>query len=66
MSKRIPGTQDAIHVLYRSDFKAPSMWDMILEMHGIEQSDEGDCDQIDEITIRATCIGYDGGIIDDE
>ena len=49
MSKRIPGTQDAIHVLYRSDFKAPSMWDMILEMHGIEQSDEGDCDQIDEI-----------------
>ena len=35
------------------------MWEMILEMHGIYQSDEGDCDPVDEITIRATCIGYD-------
>ena len=59
MSKRIPGTEAAIHVLYREDFRSESMWEMILEMHGIYQSDEGDCDTIDEITIRATCIGYD-------
>ena len=43
----------ATHVLYRSDFKDSSMWDMILEAHGIEQSGE-DGIQYDEITIRAT------------
>ena len=43
----------ATHVLYRSDFKDSSMWDMILEAHGIEQSEE-DGIQYDEITIRAT------------
>ena len=48
----------ATHVLYRSDFRDSSMWDMILEMHGIEQSEE-DGIQYDEITIRATVIGYD-------
>ena len=43
----------ATHVLLRSDFKDPSMWDYILEAHGIEQSEE-DGIQYDEITIRAT------------
>ena len=47
----------ATHVLYRSDFKDSSMWDMILEMHGIEQSEE-DGIQYDEITIRATLEDY--------
>ena len=42
----------AVHVLYRSDFKDPSMWDWILEAHGIEQDAKGN--QYDEITIRAT------------
>jgi len=42
----------ATHVLYRSDFKDPSMWDWILEAHGIEQDAKGN--QYDEITIRAT------------
>ena len=48
----------ATHVLYRSDFRDSSMWDFMLEMHGIEQSEE-DGIQYDEITIRATVIGYD-------
>ena len=43
----------ATHVLYRSDFKDSSMWDMILEAQGIEQSEE-DGIQYDELTIRAT------------
>ncbi len=43
----------ATHVLYRSDFRDSAMWDMILEAHGIEQSEE-DGIQYDEITIRAT------------
>ena len=43
----------ATHVLYRSDFKDESMWDYILEAHGIEQSEE-DGIQYDEITLRAT------------
>ena len=47
----------AVHVLYRSDFRDSSMWDMILEMHGIEQSEE-DGIQYDEITIRATLEDY--------
>ena len=48
----------AVHVLYRSDFRDSSMWDWMLEAHGIEQSEE-DGIQYDEITIRATVIGYD-------
>ena len=45
--------KQAVHVLYRSDFKDESMWNYILEAHGIEQS-EKDGIQYDEITIRAT------------
>jgi len=45
--------KQAVHVLYRSDFKDESMWNYILESHGIEQS-EKDGIQYDEITIRAT------------
>ena len=47
----------ATHVLYRSDFRDPMFWDMILEAHGIEQSEEDDI-QYDEITIRATVESY--------
>lgn len=47
----------ATHVLYRSDFRDSSMWDFMLEMHGIEQSEE-DGIQYDEITIRATLEDY--------
>ena len=47
----------ATHVLYRSDFRESAFWDMILEMHGIEQSEE-DGIQYDEITIRATLEDY--------
>lgn len=43
----------AVHVLYRSDFRDSAMWYMILEAHGIEQSEE-DGIQYEEITIRAT------------
>ena len=45
------------HVLYRSDFRDSSMWDFMLEMYGIEQSEE-DGIQYDEITIRATLEDY--------
>ncbi len=48
----------ATHILYRSDFKDDSMWDWILEAHGIEQSEE-DGIQYDEITIRATVEGVE-------
>ena len=47
----------ATHFLYRSDFRDSSMWDFMLEMHGIEQSEE-DGIQYDEITIRATLEDY--------
>ena len=47
----------AVHVLYRSDFRDSSMWDFLLAMHGIEQSEE-DGIQYDEITIRATLEDY--------
>ena len=40
------------HVLYRSDCRDESMWNYILERHGIEQSEE-DGIEYDEITIRA-------------
>ena len=45
--------KQAVHILYRTDFKDQSMWDYILESHGIEQSKE-DGIEYDEITIRAT------------
>ena len=45
--------KQAVHVLYRDDFKDPSLWDYILEAHGIETSEE-DGIQYDEIEIRAT------------
>jgi hypothetical protein len=48
----------ATHILYRTDFKDDSMWDWILEAHGIEQSEE-DGIQYDEITIRATVEGVE-------
>ena len=31
----------ATHILYRTDFKDDSMWDWILEAHGIEQDAKG-------------------------
>ena len=48
----------ATHVLYRSDFRDSSMWDWFLEAHGIHQSEEDDV-VYDEITIRATVVGWD-------
>ena len=45
--------KQAVHVLYRDDFKDPALWDYILESHGIETSEE-DGIQYYEIEIRAT------------
>ncbi len=49
---------DAVHVLYRDDFKDPSMWDYILEAHGIETSEKLGI-EYDEITIRAKVESYE-------
>mgnify|MGYP001242382700 CR=1 FL=1 len=57
MIKEKDMNKTATHVLYRSDFRDSAFWDMILEMHGIEQSEE-DGIQYDEITIRATLEDY--------
>ena len=47
----------AVHVLYRSDFRDESMWQWILEAHGINSSEE-DGIEYEEITIRATVECY--------
>ena len=52
------GVHDAVHVLYRSDFREPAMWEMILEAHGIETSEKLGI-EYDEITIRAKVESYE-------
>ena len=46
----------ATHILYRSDFRDNTMFDSILEAHGILDN----LDAIDSITIRATVDCVEG------
>ena len=45
----------ATHILYRSDFRDDTMFDSILEAHGIE-----DFDAVDSITIRSNLECVEG------
>lgn len=45
----------ATHILYRSDFRDETMFDYILEAHGID-----DVDDVDSITIRSTVECVEG------
>ena len=49
---------DAVHVLYRTDFKEESMWIALLDAHGIETSEKLGI-EYDEITIRAKVESYE-------
>ena len=52
------GVHDAVHVLYRDDFKDESMWIALLDAHGIETSEKLGI-EYDEITIRAKVESYE-------
>ena len=45
----------ATHILYRSDFRDETLFDSILEAHGID-----DVDGVDSITIRSTVECVEG------
>jgi hypothetical protein len=45
----------AMHILFRSDFKDETMFDYILEAHGID-----DVDFVDSITIQANLVCTEG------